>query len=296
MVLLFIIALLFASCTNSNSPTPENHEKNLNAASLNITVFLDLSDRIDTLKYPGKPQQYQKDISDIACIVDVFKQKLEHKKIYDLNDKLRVLFHPLPVDDSIATIASRLSIDLAGQDRTEILEIYHNIDELFLSNCDQLYSIVRNYSGQQERFPGSNIWRFIKDNRDQFVNDDTTFRNILFIITDGYMYYDTDHLQDGKRYNFIERESSHLKRFRDPQQLETNFEKDDYGFIPVQQDLSNLEIYVIEVSPDQAYPRDYDILKRYWEKWFDEMNVKKYRFIESNLPSITQRRIVTLME
>ena len=286
------IALLFLGCksgtkeTSSNSVLPP--KKSL---QLNISILLDLSDRIDTIKYPAIPQFYQKDIQDISSIARIFKSKIEPKKIFDLKDKLNVYFHPLPKDTAILNVASKLKVDLAGKGKEEISKIYENVENIFSENSNKLYQLVIKTSGEFDKFPGSNIWRFMKDEvLSKCIDGDSTFRNVLVIITDGYMFWSNDQRNEGNRYNYIEREYQHLKKFRNSKAL-LNFEKDGYGFIPVQNNLSNLEILVLEIAPPDSHPEDYDILKKYWDNWFKEMRVKRYQIVKTDLPVNTEKSI-----
>lgn len=290
---LFAILLIISSC---NSETKKPDPKSVAHASkkisqLNVSILLDLSDRIDTTKYLATPQYYQRDIADINAIARTFKSKIETKKIFDLKDKLKVYFHPMPTDAAIVNVASKLNIDLAGKEKGEIAKIYDNVENTFAENSNKLYQLVIKNSGSPGKFPGSNIWRFMKDEvPTKCIDKDSTFRNILVIITDGYMYYSSDQKREKNRYNYIERDYEHLKKFRQSNAL-SNFDNDDYGFIPAQNNLSNLEVLILEIAPPDRHPEDYDILKKYWEKWLTEMKVKKFQIIKTDLPINTESTI-----
>ncbi len=277
--------------TNNNSPNAHSNK----VLQLNICILLDLSDRIDTAKYPATPQHYERDIENIKTVTRIFKNKIETKKIFDLQDKLNIYFHPMPKGADIISVASKLKIDLAGKEKDEISKIYENVENDFYEGSKNLYKLVVKSSGDSGKFPGSNIWRFIKDEVvNKCIEKDSSYRNILIIITDGYMYYSSEMKRDKNRFSYIEKDYDHLKKFRQASSL-SNFDKDDYGFIPVQGNLSNLEILVLEIAPPEKHPEDYDILKKYWEKWFEEMKVKKtngkYYIEKSDLPINTEKSI-----
>lgn len=292
------IAIIISGCNSDTKEADNNsaspHSKK--ATQLNISILLDLSDRIDTAKYSATPQYYQRDIEDIKTVARVFKSKIETKKIFDLKDKLNIFFHPLPKDADIINVAARLKIDLAEMEKAGISKIYENIESIFSENSDKLYQLVVKNSGSPDKFPGSNIWRFMKDEvTTKCIDKDSTFRNILVIVTDGYMYWSTDQRKEKNRFNYIEREYDHLKKFRQ-QNAFSNFDKDDFGFIPVQNNLSNLEVLVLEIAPPDKHPEDFDILKKYWEKWLEEMKVKKYQVVKTDLPANTEKIIKNFFE
>ena len=69
------------------------------------------------------------------------------------------------------------------------------------------------------------------------------------------------------------------------------FEEEDFGFITRRKDLNKLEILVLEINPSPVHRNDDEIIKRYWSKYFDEMGVKKYKVITTDLPSNTKELI-----
>ena len=294
LALILIISAFLISCGGSGSDNKSESSGNTQkkVSNINISILLDLSDRIDTVKYSATPQHYVRDINDIKTIADIFKKKIEIKKLYDLKDKIKVFFHPQPEDVDIVNISSKLNIDLSEQSKEDISKVYDNIESIFTDNANQLYKLVL----KRKNFPGSNTWRFIKDNINQCIDKDSSYRNVLVIITDGYMYWPTDQRHEKNRYNYIEREYDHLKMFRQSDALQNKFDTEDYGFIPAQTDLSSLEILVLGVAPDKNHPEDFDILKKYWEKWFAEMKVKKYQIVQSDLPINTEKIIKGFFE
>jgi len=296
LIWIWTIILFFSACT-SGTKEPEAtvlvHKKTI---QLNVSILLDLSDRIDTTKYSAIPQYYKRDIADVNAIARIFKSKIEIKKIFDLKDKLKVYFHPMPTDAAIVDVASKLNIDLAGKEKGEISKTYDNIENIFAENSEKLYQLVIKNSGSPDKFPGSNIWRFVKDEvPTKCIDKDSTYRNILVIITDGYMYYSSDQKKENNRYNYIERDYDHLKKFRQANAL-SSFDKDGYGFIPAQNNLSNLEVLVLEIAPPDNHAEDYDILKKYWEKWLTEMKVKKFQVVKTDLPVNTENIIKLFLE
>jgi hypothetical protein len=283
-------ALLILGCGKSEDiGIKANKASKEKTKNLNVSIFIDLSDRVDTLKYSTNPQYYVRDKECIVSVYDIFIKHITNKRLYDLCDKVNVYFDPLPDDDKITQIASGLKIDLAEKSKDEILSAI-NINRI-QRNLDSLYSFVVSRSGHPALFQGSNIWRFFKDEiNEKCINIDPSYRNILIVFTDGYMYWPEDKRREGNKYNYIEREYAHFNKFRNKDSL-NKFSENKYGFIPVQKDLSKLEIVVINIAPDKKYPQDYDIIRQYWEEWFKGMNVKKYKIIKSGLPINMEQEI-----
>jgi hypothetical protein len=55
--------------------------------------------------------------------------------------------------------------------------------------------------------------------------------------------------------------------------------------------LSNLEVLVLECRPEDAYPQDFDIMQKYWCKWFGEMGVKHAEIFKSQQPAYHEKMI-----
>jgi hypothetical protein len=56
-------------------------------------------------------------------------------------------------------------------------------------------------------------------------------------------------------------------------------------FIKANNDLSNLEILVLGINPDTKNPYEDEVIKAYWAKWFEAMQVKRYEIHTTELPS-----------
>src|SRR5690606_18486636 len=103
-------------------------------------------------------------------------------------------------------------------------------------------------------------------------------RNILVILTDGYMYYDKTQMKEGNRTSFLTPKSLaqlNLKKSNWKEEMETR----DLGFIPAAQDLDNLEVLVIGIqSLNDDNPYTQDIIEAYWSKWLLEMGIPENKF------------------
>ncbi len=256
---------------------------------LNISVLIDLSNRIDDRLHP---QQASRDIAIVGDLTQIFKNNIDAFGAFKADGKLRVYFHPEPSDPEIASIARELTADCKAGNRPENAkhnkQVYQSVDSNFQTGLERIYQLANNKSD----YPGSNIWRFMKDEAAHRCLEDTAnFRNILVILTDGYLYYKNEMHQTKNRYSYIERNFPHFNKFRDRKVLESTFENEDYGFEPTGVDLNGLEVVVMGINPDEAYPQDFDIIKKYWEKWLKEMDIQHFVLVKTQQPVYSQKSI-----
>jgi hypothetical protein len=254
---------------------------------LNITFLLDLSDRIEPSKYPISPEHYQRDEAIVKDFVDIFKQDMDKKGGYKAKGKMRVIFSPQPQDPNINKIASELNIDLSAMKPAEKKNVFNTLDNKFSGNLAKIYDLTI----AQKNYIGSDIWRFFKnDVKDYAVIDNPDYRNILVIVTDGYIYHKDSQEQQKNRTSYLTPELITKENLRFGNWRNT-FQQKDYGFITTRKDLQNLEVLVLEVNPEGNSLKDEDIIKAYLSKWFEEMGVNKYKIYNTDLPVNTKTRI-----
>jgi hypothetical protein len=63
------------------------------------------------------------------------------------------------------------------------------------------------------------------------------------------------------------------------------FEKNNFGFVKANDNLSNLEVIVLGINPEEGNPFEEAVIKEYWENWLKEMKIKKYQIKSADLPS-----------
>ncbi|SKC06616.1 hypothetical protein SAMN05660477_02767 [Soonwooa buanensis] len=287
---LLICALLLIQCgKKEETATQKNDDKNVNNTEkqLNITFLLDLSDRIEPTKYPEAPEHFERDQAIVKDFVDYFKNDMEKRGGYKAKGKMKVIFSPQPSDQNINKIASEINIDLSKMKPQEKKNVFTTIDQKFSGNLAEIYKLTLS----QKNYIGSDVWRFFKnDVIDYAISDNPDYRNILVIITDGYLYHKDSKSNDKNRTTYLTPESITQNGFR-TNNWKQKFDAGDYGFITSTKDLQNLEILVLEVNPEKNSLKDEDIVKAYLSKWFDEMGVKKYEIYNSDLPVNTKSRI-----
>ncbi len=269
ILLLSVISILFYGCMENDPVIKEKQ--------LNISILIDLSDRIKS------QNAVSYDIENVKTITEFFKLNMEQLGAYKAQGKIGIFFTPLPTIQDINSIVTKLEINCSKMDSKKRKGVYDSITELYTTNLEKIYqeAVRNNY------FPGADIWRFFKDNIDYCIDTDTSYRNILIIFTDGYLYHQNSTFNNGNRFTYL---SGNINRYRDNQNWKNLLDNDDFGILTERNDLNNLEVLVLEVKAEN-YTIDEDILKYCWKKWFEEMNVSHYQVYSSDMPANTKKRI-----
>ncbi len=260
---------LTAQNTLSTNPECPAHLLKAKEKNLNISILLDLSDRIE------EPKTIEKDVAYLASLSNVFTDHVKTKKLVMLEDKMQLFFNPEPASGQINEIAESLKIRFTKNTPQEMLT---TTGELYSTEPAKLYALAQeDANGVKENYPGSDIWRFFKDNVSDYSIDDC-HRNILVILTDGYMYYEKTQMKEGNRTSYLTPKSLAQLSLKKSNWKE-EMEKKDLGFIPAAKDLDNLEVLVIGInSLNDENPYAQDIIEAYWTKWFLEMGIPQDNF------------------
>lgn len=252
---------------------------------LNLTILLDLSDRIDPAANPG---HVERDSALISYFATYFLGQMEAKGTYMAKGKMRLIFHPNPPDPGINKAAAALNIDLSKMDTRGKKTVYETLGATVASNISKIYRIA---IGQGD-WPGSDIWRFFKnDVKDVAVDKDTSYRNILVVFTDGYIYHDDSKDKYGNRYAYILPSLFDTYKLRGNNNWEEKMDKDDFGLISKRDDLGQLEVLVLEVTPSPKFKNDEDVIRKVMDKWFGEMKVKRWGIFNSDLTDRAKQKV-----
>jgi hypothetical protein len=251
---------------------------------LNISIYLDLSDRISPQKHP---QQIENDLELVKTVTEYFRKNMEKLGAYKAKGKIKIFFSPPPSVPAINDIAKSLKIDCSQMDNQGRKQVYDTLTKLFVDNLSDIYR----QTVATSVWEGCDIWRFFKDDvKDFCIDKDPNYRNILIIFTDGYVYHKNSVFYNGNRYSYILEKN--VAKYRSSKNLPEQLEKDNFGLIAERNDLNNLEILVLEVSAENSsFKIDEDIIANVLKKWFKEMNVAHFEVYRSDLPSNTQPRI-----
>lgn len=263
------VSEVIAEPTASTSSTCPPYLAKQKENNLNISVLLDLSDRIEM------PKTISKDVAYLSSLAKVFLQHINTKKSILLEDRIQLFFNPEPTSDEINEIAENLNIHFNKDSSVELIK---DTKYLYSTEPMRLYELAKtDANGQKQNYPGSDIWRFFKDNVQDYSIDDC-HRNILVILTDGYMYYENTQMKKGNRTSYLTPNSLaklNLKSSKWKKRMEEN----DLGFIPAAKNLNDLEVLVIGVSSlNDDNPYAQDIITEYWSKWFEEMGISSENY------------------
>lgn len=281
---IIVISFILSSCCHCNKNKHEvkksvsitKKEKNYN--DLNISLLLDLSDRIDPKKYPNPTMDfYKRDAAYIKTVAKAFDAHLRTKKIKDMNDKIQLFFDPEPLNPEINLLSKNLKIEITKA--TASLEILDKIEKAYTTFPEKIYELAI----KDNQYIGSDTWKFFKNKAKDYCVE-TEYRNILIILTDGYIYHENSKIREANQTTYLTPQTIRNFKLNTPK-WKANFEKENFGFIPATNDLSNLEILVLGINPNKNNPYEEDVIEMYWKNWFTEMGVKHFEIRKADLPS-----------
>jgi hypothetical protein len=272
-VVLFIALSFLAACGGSKN-SKESTDNTVTVRSnkpLNISIYLDLSDRLERQMTPS---QKERDIEIVKYLTEIVKNHAVSQKILPSRDRIKVFFYPSPNDSKIALLSQDLEMDLSKAQPAEKKQMLLDFQEKFTSSLTQIYDATMQY----KNWIGSDIWGFFKKQVDTYcVREDA--RNIIVILTDGYLFYAPNKQKDGNNYSYI---------------LPQTLSDPNSGLIVSRQGLENLEVLLLEINPYD--PKHQDQMETILQKWFSNMGVQKIYVGETDQPSNTRLIIDKFMK
>jgi len=149
----------------------------------------------------------------------------------------------------------------------------------YASDPLKIYQLAIN----DDHYIGSDTWKFFQNK----VNDyciESDYRNILIVLTDGYIYYKDSKIKENNATTYLTPEvirSNGLNTSDWSQKIRSQ----KLAFIKANNDLSNLEVLVLGIHPDPKNPYEEEVIKAYWSNWFEAMKVKRYEIRNADIPS-----------
>ena len=267
-VIPIIILVCFFTFWHGSCKTSDRIDESDNTNSvlpLNISVYLDLSDRLTRTMTPS---QMERDTAIINNLIDFFVDDcITNGKILNSNNHFQVFFYPAPNSSDIAQLAKGLNIDLAKtslkQKKIELMGMKNR----FQTNLAQIYADAINES----KFVGSDIWGFFSNQEVDKLCIRNGYRNILVILTDGFLFHAENKIAQGNAFSYI---------------LPQTLQNPNSSLIVKRKGLSNLEVLMLEVNPYE--PKQRNQLITTLENWFNEMEVGKFMVNETALPVNTE--------
>ncbi|MBD5202431.1 MAG: hypothetical protein HDR83_03470 [Bacteroides sp.] len=258
------------SGTDSVTATP--HKINKDNLPINLSVFIDLSDRI----VRPNPTQVELDTAIVNQLIDFFiENSFKGGKLLSCKNKFNVFFYPAPTDASVTTLAKGLNIDLSILQGAQKKERLAEMKETFDNNLAQIYSLAI----KNKKFIGCDIWGFFTDKKVDNLCMSPGYRNILVILTDGYLYHIHNKKQDGNAYSYL-----------NPQ----NLMLPGTSLIVGRDGLEDLEVLMLEVNPSQI--SQLHTMEDIIETWMKGMGVEHYMVAGTDLPSNTAKYISNFLK
>jgi hypothetical protein len=294
-IAIVVASLLFFSCNEVEKKINESKgsiAENKFGKQLKISVLWDLSDRINPAIHNEHPNNAERDVAIIKYFAECLKADMDRKGAFLAKGKLKVFFSPNPEEPNINSLASKLDVDLSNKDVKEKKKIYDNISNDFQQTAKQITDITIKTS----KWNGSDIFRFFKnDIKDYCVSNDTAYRNILVLITDGYIYHPQSKGRSGNKSEFILAELLNSLGLRNNPDYRSVIKSKNCGLISTRSDLNNLEILVLEVNSEANHKDDEDVIKLYLQNWFTDMKAKRFEIFNTDLPGNTTKRIANFL-
>lgn len=290
MKYIIFLAVLLCACGSDGPSHIKSNKKQAQRPDkqINLTFLLDLSDRIDPGTSPDKPEHFERDIDMINYLTSYFLDQIRLNGLHRAKGKMRFLFHPYPPDPGIDLAVKNLNVDLSKMDVKEKKLIYKTLQKTVNDNISGIYAS----SIKQAKWPGSDVWRFFKnDVKEMAIDRDANYRNILVVFTDGYIYHKNSKDRLRNRYAYLGADLLNSYQLRNNPNWAAKMDQCDFGLICKRSDLQGLEVLMLEVTPSPEYKNDEDIIRNVVDKWFGEMKVKRWKVLNSDLPENTKQRV-----
>ncbi|SHJ96341.1 hypothetical protein [Epilithonimonas mollis] len=276
---LMTLSLFLIQCKKSEpkAGATQNTDSIVNNKNINVSILIDLSDRIDPVKYPNPSMEYyQRDLEYIKAIKTGFTDHLKSKKVIQLDDQMQIFFNPEPSDPAINEFAKQLKVSFDKNTSKENIKL---VDEKYTILPGKIYQSAI----EDKKYVGSDIWGFFKNKvKDYCIKD--KHRNVLFILTDGYMFHKDSKFTEGTKTSYLTPELVRSLKLNTPD-FRTKIDDKGLGFIKANDNLKNLEVIVIGINPEKGNPFEDDVIKTYWENWLNQMNIRNYQVKDADLPT-----------
>jgi len=279
IILLLLVSVATFSCKNEEKKTEKEDEtKKPIIENYNISILLDLSDRISLKKNPNPTMEYyQRDLGYIKSISEAFTQHVRSKRVRQINDKMQLFFNPEPLNSEINSISKNLRIEINKDNVTK--DFLNSINTSYSAQTAKIYDLAL----ADNNYVGSDIWSFFENKiKDQCI--DNEYRNIVVLLTDGYMFHDDTKIKEANLTTYITPEL--IRQYGlNTSDWNQKMQQQKFGFIKANDDLSNLEVLVLGINPNNNNPYEEKVLRTYWSDWFTEMKIKHFEIKNADLPS-----------
>lgn len=243
---------------------------------LNITVMLDLSDRV-ARKDGGSANIPQSD-KDSTILMNIqqkfYARQYNGGKMNVTQDKIQVICYPNPSIANINSMISDMSVDLTITDGKSIQNNKKTLKAMQMvwsSNVSEIYRQTL----QTKKWVGSDIWGFFnKAAKVQCIRPN--HRNILVILTDGYIYYKNNWTQTSPGF------------YTGIVPKTVNSQK---AISPVKTTYDDLEVLFLEINPLSGSANEFNKIDQLISDWCTGMGIQHIEVVQTGLPTLTQKYI-----
>lgn len=229
----------------------------------NISIFLDLSDR---LTRQLTPSQAERDMTLIRHVTGKVKERIVKQKIIGSKDRIKVFFYPSPNISEITLLSKNLELDMGNMPLKEKRSSVIKFEDEFSASLKQIY----NKTLAAKQWVGSDIWGFFNKQIDTYCIK-PTHRNILIILTDGYIFHVNNKQKVGDAYSYI---------------LPQTLSVPKSSLIVSRKGLKNLEVMFLEVNPYD--PKTEPKMESVITDWLHAMDVQHSIVAETDIPENTK--------
>ena len=287
---------LMSACSSGRSGKDEPSVPAVSIADqrqINMTILLDLSSRVKATY--GQDNQLNRDVAVVQSTATWFKESIAKKGAYGAKGIYNIFFEPQPtLDANLNEVASSLSFDMSkpNMEPQAKKKIFDTIVPKSTQGVKRLYESV-----VKQPALGADIWSFAKDKMaSRCILDTAKYRNILVLVTDGYIDYKTNREIKGNKSAFINAPyiSNTLvgKGGFTAANWSEKYKAGQYGLIvPPGANLKGLEVLVVEINNYNGPIFHKDLLKQYVGDWFQGMGASRVAVLSSDLPKYTESEI-----
>lgn len=263
---------------NSSSENPVANSPSNTVKPLNISILLDLSDRLGATGPNDNCPQMEKDTAIIGYVQRWFIQR-QYKNRLQTGDRIQVLLYPNPDVANIATLQKRMMADFKlGSNKAESIKnnkkTMKEMPHVWANALNEIYCTTIS----AKHWIGSDVWGFFDVSaKQQCVKKG--YRNIIIILTDGYLYHkDAWQMTAKGTYTGIV-----------PKTVESQL-----AITPIDEDLSELEVLFMEINP--LRPAHFGKIRRLLTDWCKGMGIEHVDVVRTDLPALTQSSIENFLE